>query len=284
MTTSIPVPKISKLDKRVSVLGKGISGRVELYQGKGGIRYAVKVYHTREKHETKKEYRERILHEYHILQSLHHCNIISVYKYEVLTLGSTVKMYMMAGTPHLLKLLDSVKLGTSEILCYWKQLCLGILYLHSHGICHRDLKLENIVFDEKCKLLKIIDFATADSTDTPSIGLVGSEKYAAPETFSSIKYDGKALDIWSLGIILYYLKHRRFPWKQAHRNDPDYEAYSSSSNLLEFDVESNITSQILEKSVENRVTISQLCEDTWFKTILFCSDSSDCGLTHKVTP
>lgn len=281
------VPKISKFDKRVGVMGKGISGRVELYLAKGGIKYAVKVYHIREKYETKKEYRYRVLHEYRILLNLHHCNIIPVYKYDVLLLDSTVKLYMMAGTPHLLKVLGSVKLVDLEIICYWKQLCLGVLYLHSQGISHRDLKLENIVFDEEYKLLKIIDFATADETPGLSVGLVGSEKYAAPETYSQIKYDGKVLDIWSMGIILYYMLHSKFPWKQANRNDLDYTGYTNattSHNLLHFNEGSEITSQILEPNVEKRVTIFQLWEDAWFQTLQFCSESDTCGITHTTRP
>ncbi|KAI5965064.1 hypothetical protein KGF57_000857 [Candida theae] len=199
-------------------------------------------------------------------------------------IDSTVKLYMMAGTPHLSKLLASKHLEVSEIFCFWKQLCSGILYLHSRGICHRDLKLENIVFDEEYKFLKIIDFAAADAANGgPSVGLVGSEKYAAPETYASIKYDGKASDIWSMGIILYYLMHSKFPWKQAHRNDPHYRAYSSSVNLLQFINEgSEITSQILEPDVEKRVTISRLWEDSWFTSLPFCSESSSCGLTHTI--
>ncbi|KAI5970125.1 hypothetical protein CANMA_000736 [Candida margitis] len=147
--------------------------------------------------------------------------------------------------------------------------------------------MENIVFDSEYKLLKIIDFATADEKSGPSIGLVGSEKYAAPETYSSLKYDGKASDIWSMGIILYYLLHRKFPWKQAHRNDLDYASYSTATtlqNLLHFNEGSEITSQILEPDVAKRVTIFQLEEDPWFNLLQFCSESSTCGFTHSIHP
>ena len=52
------------------------------------------------------------------------------------------------------------------MLCIWKQITNAVNYLHELDICHRDLKLENVVFDVNYKLIKVIDFATAQNSIT----------------------------------------------------------------------------------------------------------------------
>ncbi|KAI5949389.1 hypothetical protein KGF54_005624 [Candida jiufengensis] len=286
-------PKFSKLDKRIGTLGKGISGQVDLYETKNKFGYAVKVYYPKENYESNKEFKIRVLHEYNILSKLDHCNIIKQYKYDVSLLGSTIKLYMPVGSPHLYKLVrNRNNLEQDELLCIWKQLCQGIKYLHSVNICHRDIKLENIIFDSEYKLIKIIDFATAQEVapDTLSIGLVGSENYAAPETFTSLKYDGKASDIWSLGIILYYLINKKLPWKSAQWNDLDFKQYqtalneeSSNTILFNLGLDAIKESQLLQPDPNKRVSIFDFDYFSWFENIRFCNSIHSCGYNHNQT-
>lgn len=44
---------------------------------------------------------------------------------------------------------------------FFKQIVEGFDYLHSQGIAHRDIKLDNILIEEKTKMIKIIDFGFA---------------------------------------------------------------------------------------------------------------------------
>lgn len=209
-----------------TLLGEGISGSVYLYE-KNKKQYAIKTYHTKENYETRKEYRNRVLQEFHTLELLHHENFITVFKYKVLIDGLTVKMYMEAGTADLTRLCKKTSpslVKKSEIFCLWKQLCNGIGYLHSQGLCHRDLKLENLVLDRHFSILKIVDLATAckSGDGVKAVGIVGSRSYMAPETFVHIEYDGKSADVWSVAIVLYFLVNRRFPWGSAVWNDERY--------------------------------------------------------------
>ncbi|KAI3406599.2 hypothetical protein KGF56_000731 [Candida oxycetoniae] len=276
-----PVPRFSRFDKKVCTLGKGISGYVELYMDRHKVPYAVKVYHTKETFESKDEFRKRVLHEHAMLSNLCHRNIITVYKYQKSKLGSKVKLYMEAGTEHLSKLLKTTAShSVDELLCIWKQLCQGVQYLHSLNICHRDLKLENLVFDLDFRHLKIIDFATAEEVTLKqgqSIGLVGSEKYAAPETFASLKYDGKATDIWSIGIILYFFLKDEFPWESARHNNQKFKSYSETQSM-EMPI-----SQILAINSKQRLSISAIMQDPWFESIHSCGNNTNCGIIHKLT-
>ena len=101
------------------------------------------------------------------------------------------------------------------------QLLDGVAACHAIGIAHRDLKLENIlIFGDE--ILKLCDFDLACFFNTSSnedSARGGSAKYAAPELFDKKllpdKYDDRAADAWSCGIIWFTLKTAKFPWEEA---------------------------------------------------------------------
>ncbi|CAH2355919.1 hypothetical protein CLIB1423_38S00518 [[Candida] railenensis] len=213
-------------------IDKGISGYIEICENKAaGTVFAIKTYHQKEKYESKSEYHTRVLHEFRILQKLHHPNIITVYRESISFTGSTVKIFMEAGSVDFSSLLKRGKYGTFDSLfSFWKQLHGAIKYLHGMEICHRDLKLDNLVLVGG-DTLKVIDFGSATSTANGelAVGIVGTESYASPESYSKISYDGKKADIWSIGIILYYFICRRFPWKIASHSDKAFVQKTAAS-------------------------------------------------------
>ena len=72
------------------------------------------------------------------------------------------------------------------------------MLIHNLGICHRDLKLENILLTDKFSP-KIADFGFA-TMNAPNLNeYIGTRIYAAPEFFEKNPYDGKKADIFSLG-------------------------------------------------------------------------------------
>ncbi|GEQ67324.1 hypothetical protein JCM33374_g988 [Metschnikowia sp. JCM 33374] len=208
-----------------SALGEGISGKVQLYKN-GSKCYVIKTYHSKEQYESRAEYKARVLHEYHLLASLEHVNIIKAFSSEVSVDGLTVKMCMEVGSVDLKTLLQRNRgLSSGALFGLWKQVCLGVQYLHGRGICHRDLKLDNLVMDQGFSTVKIIDFVTATECSGPVVGVVGSARYMAPEMASKISYEGPKVDIWSLGVILYYFITRKFLWRQAVHSDAMFGEY-----------------------------------------------------------
>ncbi|CAG4937365.1 unnamed protein product [Colias eurytheme] len=155
-----------------------------------------------------------IANEVNILSSMNHPNVIKFYNcyyvenhvlisMEYATSGNLAE-YMYQRCPKLIK--------QQEILFFFCQVLLGVHYIHSLDIIHRDLKAENILLTgENGVLVKIGDFgiskmlASAKKTAT----VIGTPYYLAPELCEGKLYDTKS-DIWALGCLLYEMcTHKR---------------------------------------------------------------------------
>ena len=87
----------------------------------------------------------------------------------------------------------------------------AILYCHQHAVCHRDIKLENFVFERAGDqaALKLIDFGLSAVVHKGSEQMaeqVGTVAFMAPEMLSKVhpKYN-TACDMWALGVAMYEL-------------------------------------------------------------------------------
>ena len=91
--------------------------------------------------------------------------------------------------------------------------------MHSQGIAHRDLKLENLLLDANHNL-KVADFGLSNTmTDGQSLEtFCGSPDYVAPEILKSEAYDGTKIDSWSAGVILYTVLFGRLPFDHPNHS------------------------------------------------------------------
>lgn len=94
--------------------------------------------------------------------------------------------------------------------------------MHSFGIAHRDLKLENIIMsdDSDQAELKVIDFGISIilAPGQTSTDAYGTLVYVAPEVLTGKPYD-KAVDLWSIGIIMYMLMYGKLPFYSQSDSD-----------------------------------------------------------------
>ncbi|CAB4253231.1 similar to Saccharomyces cerevisiae YPL141C FRK1 Putative protein kinase [Maudiozyma barnettii] len=101
------------------------------------------------------------------------------------------------------------------------ELISGVTYMHSKGLVHRDLKLENLLLDSNENLL-ITDFGFVNEFRRDHELMrtsCGSPCYAAPELVVTTKpYMGRKADIWSCGIILFAMLAGYLPWDDDPSN------------------------------------------------------------------
>ena len=84
------------------------------------------------------------------------------------------------------------------------QVCCGIHYLHTQGFTHRDIKPHNIMVQDRPLHAKLIDFGLSQRSDA-NTGRSGSKTYNAPEKFDPTYPQTHAIDLWSLGCLLFQL-------------------------------------------------------------------------------
>mmetsp|Transcript_68674 Transcript_68674/g.217208 ORF Transcript_68674/g.217208 Transcript_68674/m.217208 type:complete len:398 (+) Transcript_68674:259-1452(+) len=154
--------------------------------------------------------KEDIVKEINILINLDHPNVI--YLREFYEEGN--KMYLVTELVTGGELLDAVlESGTyseSDARECFKQLMMGIEYLHSKNVVHRDLKLENLLLAKKGDLhtVKVADFGLAKKAAEAQLATVcGTPQYVAPEVIAGIPglaYT-EGVDMWSAGVVLYIL-------------------------------------------------------------------------------
>ncbi|KFY61563.1 hypothetical protein V497_02876 [Pseudogymnoascus sp. VKM F-4516 (FW-969)] len=222
----------SKYGKFGKVLGAGAGGSVRLMKrSSDGTTFAVKEFRARHAYETEKEYTKKVTAEFCIGSTLHHGNIIETLD----IIREKGKWYeVMEYAPYdLFAIVMTGKMSREEVACSFLQILSGVTFIHSMGLAHRDLKLDNVVVNE-FGIMKIIDFGSASMFKYPfeteivlATGIVGSDPYLAPEVYDERKYDPQPADIWSLAIIFCCMSLRRFPWKMPRLTDNSYRLFAS---------------------------------------------------------
>lgn len=92
---------------------------------------------------------------------------------------------------------------------YFRDVVLGIEYLHCQKVIHRDIKPSNLLLSD-CDHVKIADFGVCNEFTGPDAlltGTTGTPAFLPPEALSTerLRYSGRAADVWSMGVTLYAL-------------------------------------------------------------------------------
>ena len=151
-----------------------------------------------------------------ILSKLTHPNVIqyapifghtSSYEFDIL-----ITKYAPYGN---LMGLHKVFLGQEKLVrTYFRQMIEGLEYIHSKGIAHLDLKPENLLIDEDF-VLKIADFDLSQSVGEKSLISGGTIDFRAPEIIERDCRNFYPADLYSAGVILYFLLTGESPFLEA---------------------------------------------------------------------
>jgi len=123
---------------------------------------------------------------------------------------------------------------------WFKQILEGVSHLQRMGVCHRDMSLENILVDEFKRSVVIdlgmclrVPYDDGENVTDVSAGTLrrlmrplipcGKPNYISPEVLKSEEaFDGFAIDLWALGVILFIMLVGLPPWEFAREEDPRY--------------------------------------------------------------
>jgi len=166
----------------------------------------------------------------------------------------------------------------------------AVKHLHNNHICHRDLKLENLLLaqDKPFSLVKVSDFGLSKVLEDDWLqSYVGTPIYMAPEVLAmgqrseSIGYTSKA-DCWSLGVILYVLLSGKHPFSQGEEMlSQIMQGKVRSMTGMVWDkvtiTAKSLVRSLLETDPEKRLSAEDVLQHPWFS-----EDRHLCSLAIEV--
>ena len=209
--------------------------------------------------------RAAIEKEINIMLRMNHPNVIKVHKvmedhlmiYVVMNFLGKFNLQEYFNQPELRENKGLRKIRIRQVA---KDLTNGLNYLHTLKYCHRNLTLQNVMFYKGRAV--IIDFGLASmaNKEKKRYDLAGSLEYFAPDMLKGEGYSGQAVDVWCLGVILYYLLTGKFPFGVS---DSEWV----KKNILEHapfygvafnPIEKDFVSKLLDKYARRRPNIKMV--------------------------
>ncbi|KAG5273859.1 hypothetical protein AALO_G00156380 [Alosa alosa] len=164
----------------------------------------------------------RLLQEVSCMKLLRHPGVVRLYE----VIDTPTKLYLVlelaeGGDLYDLILRHEAGLGEAGARPLFAQVVRAIAYCHRMHVVHRDLKPENLLLFPKQGALKLTDFGFSKRfhPGTKLTTSCGSLAYSAPEVLLGEEYHAPAVDIWSLGVILYMLVCGVSPFQEANDSE-----------------------------------------------------------------
>uniref|UniRef100_H3BG70 calcium/calmodulin-dependent protein kinase n=1 Tax=Latimeria chalumnae TaxID=7897 RepID=H3BG70_LATCH len=215
---------------------------------------------------------ERVYQEIAILKKLDHINIVKLV--EVLDDPSEDNLHMvfdlMSKGP-VMEVPTDKPFTEEQTRIYFRDMVLGIEYLHYQKIIHRDIKPSNLLLGDDGHV-KIADFGVSnqfEGNDALLSSTAGTPAFMAPETLtdSGEAFSGKALDVWAMGVTLYCFVFGKCPFMDEYI----LVLHSKIKNKpVEFPKEPKISEdmkdlilRMLDKNPDARITVPEIKLHPW---------------------
>lgn len=167
---------------------------------------------------------------------------------------------------------------------FFTQLISGLSYLHEKKIAHGDIKLENIMLDDKYTL-KLADFGHSSEISPKKLitSPAGTPGYYAPEVHAKLPYSAEAADLFAAGIVLFAMVAGHMPFVDAVEKDKLYglfyrnnqsafwEHHERLMQLKGLDIEfsesfKDLVEKMLHPNPTERLTLEEIQNHPWMKT------------------
>jgi non-specific serine/threonine protein kinase len=222
---------------------------------------------------------KEVKQEIEILMHCNHCGIVKFIDYfeennkEKNTNNIYIVMEHLSGGDLASLIIKNGPLPEKKVISISWNIAKSLEYLHKLGIVHRDIKPENIVLDSQNNP-KIIDFGLSRIISHNEFldECFGTFYYASPEIHNKTKYN-KSTDIWSFGILIFYIFTGDFPFPKNKeralfsiidlKNELDFEDYY---DFMDCSIElKNLIKRCLTKDYKKRININEIINDPLFK-------------------
>ncbi|KAM4565864.1 calcium/calmodulin-dependent protein kinase kinase 1b [Odontesthes bonariensis] len=215
---------------------------------------------------------ERAYREIAILKKLDHHNVVRLV--EVLDDPNEDGLHMafeLMTKGAVMEVPTDEPLTEEQARFYFRDVVLGIEYLHYHKIIHRDIKPSNLLLGDDGHV-KIADFGVSnefEGTDAMLSSTVGTPAFMAPEMMSENQhsFSGKAVDVWAIGVTLYCFVFGKCPFydenivslhNKIKNKTVDFPETPSISNELK-----DLIERMLDKNPTERTTIPEVKLHPW---------------------
>jgi len=182
--------------------------------GSFGVVYQAKLCDTGEMVAIKKVLQDKRFknRELQIMRRLDHCNIVSLLYFFYTSGEKKDEIYLNLVLEYIPETVYKVARQYSKqkqtipvifIKLYMYQLFRSLAYIHSSGICHRDIKPQNLLLDPDSGILKLCDFGSAKNLvrGEPNVSYICSRYYRAPELIFGATDYTTSIDVWSAGCV-----------------------------------------------------------------------------------
>ena len=195
----------------------GAGGTSIVYKGQDmSLGRSVTIKILREEFAHDSEFVRRFQHEAHAVASLSHGNIVGIYDVGFQDNMHYIVMEFVEGETLKQNIARRGPLPVEETVSIMYQILDGIEYAHEHGIIHRDIKAQNILFANDGRV-KVTDFGIAvglnemTQTYNNSTRIMGSVHYIAPEQVQGLQVDERT-DIYAAGVVMYEMLTGKLPF------------------------------------------------------------------------
>ena len=280
MQISATFPNQPVTKQPLKILKKIGNGKFNVYQAYNPIQrtyYALKVF-------PKDSFGARQCEREALIVGLSHPNIIKQTPASVDSDHFYASLTEFAENGNFLELLLANAFNLEALIrTYFHQLIAGLEYMHSQGVTHLDLKLQNLMLGSDFNL-KIIDFDQAQKFAGKKIVSRGTQFFRAPEVIDGSCENFEAADLYSVGVILYALRANEHPFEEIKRHhngkavtlidnstfveDNNYfwrvKEFKQDNKMIFNDSFKELVNGLLEPEVDQRYTLEQVKKSKWY--------------------